>query len=335
MINSIMLIAAIAQPHSHHEVGKGGSRCSVSTPRFDLSSGLMVGYAVNQGMMSGRYDWGWRSSKINPSMMDIQAIYFAPMLREMTTNPRVAILILVSAFQWFCVPSFGMAPKRKSGLTAASGSGSMGRGGTKSTPVKKRSGQGRATRAQSRAQEAAHFFHNRLPSPVRDELECIEKRLWDSVKEIPVDELRSEVEDWVVDPGTTAGRATAYDRMVMLYWVTKNLLAHAIMTNMVKAQGDEEPVRAWKDHNVDSRLMHLKIDAIAKKIGLTFFDPRRGAEEQLGPGAWRPNPCRHHAGPSQGGGSSGTLQQMEDEALVEPGKGKQHAMGKDNSSHAV
>lgn len=138
-----------------------------------------------------------------------------------------------------------------------------------------------------------------------------------------------------MDPGTTAGRATAYDRMVMLYWVTKNLLAHAIMTNMAKAQGDEERVRARKEHNADSRLMHLKIDAIAKKIGLTFFNPRRGAVEKLGPGAWRPNPCRHQAGPSQGGCRSGTRQQMEDEVLVEPGKGKQQVAGKDNSLHAV
>lgn len=140
MINSIMLIAAIAQPHSHQEVGKGGSRWSVSTPRFDLSSGLMVGYAVNRGMMYGRYGWGWCSIKNNPSKMDIQAIYSVPMLREMTTNPRAAILILVSAIQWFCVPSFGMAPKRKSGLSAASGSRLMGRGGTRATLVKKRSG---------------------------------------------------------------------------------------------------------------------------------------------------------------------------------------------------
>lgn len=101
------------------------------------------------------------------------------------------------------------------------------------------------------------------------------------VKPLPVDELHSEVEDWVVDPGTTVGRATTYDRMIMVYWVTKNLLAHAIMINHNKAQGDKEPARAWKDHNANSCLMHLKIDAIAKKVGLAFFDPRRGWPSKL------------------------------------------------------
>ena len=90
-----------------------------------------------------------------------------------------------------------------------------------------------------------------------------------------------------MDLGSTTGRAAAYDRMVMLYWVTKNLLAHAIMTNTAKAEGDEEPVRAWKDHNADSRLMHRKIVAIAKRLGITFFDPRREMAEQMGLGPWR------------------------------------------------
>lgn len=181
--------------------------------------------------------------------------------------------------------SGGMAPKRKMGLEAMSSSRSGGLKEKEATPIKKGSGKGRATRAQTRAQEATHFFHNRLPTPIREELESIKKWLWDTVKALSVDELRSEVEDWVVDLGTMVGRATAYDWMIMTYWVTKNLLTHTIMTNLNKAQGDEEPALAWKDHNVSSRLMHLKIDVITKKIGLTFFDPRRGVAEQTGPSA--------------------------------------------------
>lgn len=74
--------------------------------------------------------------------------------------------------------------------------------------------------------------------------------------------------------------------------------------------------------------MHLKIDAIAKKIGLTFFDPRKEAAEQTGLGAWRSSLSRHQGGPLPGGSSSGTCQQPEEERRVDVDKGSQQATGK-------
>jgi len=217
-----------------------------------------------------------------------------------------------------------MAPKRQSGKETVGASSGRGRGGNRTKPVNRKKNQGRATRTQARAQEAGHFFRNRLPSPVREEIESMEKRLWDTIQDLPADELRGEVEEWVMDPGSTAGRASAYDRMVMLYWVTKNLLAHAIMTNMAKAEGDEEPVRAWKDHNAESRLMHRKIDAIANKLGLTFYDPRREMAEQAGLGPGRASWIRHQEGIHLGS-SSGDGQQAEEARREEAEKGIQQA----------
>ena len=37
-----------------------------------------------------------------------------------------------------------------------------------------------------------------------------------------------------------------------------------------KARGDEEPVKLWKDHCVDSCLMHRKIDMIIGNLGFRF-----------------------------------------------------------------
>ena len=64
-----------------------------------------------------------------------------------------------------------MAPKRRMGLEVGSDSGSKRQGGTRATHVKKGIGKGHVTRAQSRVHEVARFYHNQLPSPVREELE--------------------------------------------------------------------------------------------------------------------------------------------------------------------
>ena len=65
--------------------------------------------------------------------------------------------------------------------------------------------------------------------------------LWEEVKLMPIQELRKEVADWVVDLGTTTGRESAYDHMLMIYWVNMNLLSHSLVSREAKHEGDEEP----------------------------------------------------------------------------------------------
>ena len=65
-----------------------------------------------------------------------------------------------------------------------------------------------------------------------------------------------------MDPRTTAGRVSAYDMMLMVYWAMKNPMAHVGMNGEGKSRGDQEPVQAWKDHYQDSRLMYRNIDEL-------------------------------------------------------------------------
>ena len=95
---------------------------------------------------------------------------------------------------------------------------------------------------------------------------------------MPIEEFFQEFEAWVVDPRNIDGMATDYDKMLMLYWVNKNLLAQSSLSNATKREGDEEHVRVWKEHNVDCLLMHRKIDIIARKIGIQFM-PKALVEE--------------------------------------------------------
>ena len=52
---------------------------------------------------------------------------------------------------------------------------------------------------------------------VHDEIDAIEKELWEEVQTIPMEEIWEEVKEWVMDPGTTVGREFSYEWMMMVY----------------------------------------------------------------------------------------------------------------------
>ena len=44
-----------------------------------------------------------------------------------------------------------------------------------------------------------------------------------------IDEIKAKVEGWVIDPGTMMGRVLADKRLMLSYWVMKNLMSHVLM----------------------------------------------------------------------------------------------------------
>ena len=87
---------------------------------------------------------------------------------------------------------------------------------------------------------------------------------------MPRENLHDEVAKWVLDLGNTAGRASAYDRMFMTYWVTVRLVGHSAAMREAKQAGYLEPVPFWKEHNVECHTMHHKLDVLAARLGFPF-----------------------------------------------------------------
>ena len=94
---------------------------------------------------------------------------------------------------------------------------------------------------------------------------------------MPRENLHAEVAEWVLDPSNTVGRASAYDRMLMTYWVTVRLVGHSAMMREAKQAGDLEPVPFWKDHNAECHTMHHKLDVLAALLGFPFHPVDRRA----------------------------------------------------------
>ena len=85
--------------------------------------------------------------------------------------------------------------------------------------------------------------------------------------------------DWVLDLNTTAGRASAYDCMLMTYWVTMRMVGHSSVVREGKGDRDAEPVHFWKEHNSECYTMHQKIDIIVATLGFSFHSVDRRALE--------------------------------------------------------
>lgn len=121
-------------------------------------------------------------------------------------------------------------------------------------------------------------------------------------------DLREEIGEWVMDAGTTAGRLSAYDKMITTFWVTKSLLAHVLMERAHTAAGDAEPACAWKSHYHDCKLMHQKIDLIAAKVCIPLQPASVSSmgggemrvqvlEDDAAPSSTRARCPLHHSGP--------------------------------------
>ena len=65
-----------------------------------------------------------------------------------------------------------------------------------------------ATRAQLLAQEEADRYKEHVPLKIRLEVDRMVEELWEEAKAMPKERLHDEVADWVLDPGSTAGRAS-------------------------------------------------------------------------------------------------------------------------------
>ena len=96
---------------------------------------------------------------------------------------------------------------------------------------------------------------------------------------MPRENLHSKVADWVLDLGNTTGRASAYDRMLMMYWVTVHLVEHSTAIHEAKRDGDSKPVPFWKEHNSECHTMHQKLDVLAAHLGFPFYPVDRRAME--------------------------------------------------------
>jgi len=131
----------------------------------------------------------------------------------------------------------------------------------------------RATKEQERAAQSAKYFKNNIPPEVQADIEMVEQKVWAEVEQGIPDAEFDELANWIQDPGKTCGRMALYQRAITYFWVAKCISARSAMEQRPRDPKAMAPAPLWNLHFNDSRLMHRKLDLIAKKLGILFCAP--------------------------------------------------------------
>jgi len=99
----------------------------------------------------------------------------------------------------------------------------------------------------------------------------MEDRVWKNVVQAKNDRELDEFKQWVKDPGYTSGRLALYDRALSYYWAAKQMCGLLLNKKSAKEETEQEPVKMWKPHYRETHMIHIKLDAIAKKLGMPFL----------------------------------------------------------------
>jgi len=135
----------------------------------------------------------------------------------------------------------------------------------------------KATKAQKRVTSLVVSFASRTPQNVQKEICELEKLIWAQADEAHEEGHVDELATWIQDPGHNSGRLALYDRAVEYYWVAKTMMGMILNEREAKAEGDTEPAKHWKQHHMETHILHMKIDALASQLGFPFL-PHAAAE---------------------------------------------------------
>ena len=75
---------------------------------------------------------------------------------------------------------------------------------------------------------------------------------------------------WVQEPGLTQGRGVEYENTIVTCLVINGILAHILTKRTDKEEGGVELVYTWRNHNLDYKMMHCKVDIIARNMAIHF-----------------------------------------------------------------
>ena len=139
----------------------------------------------------------------------------------------------------------------------------------------------RATKEEVRASQSVKYFKSNCPPEVQADIEKVEQRVWEETKQGIPDAEFNELAEWIHDPGTTYGRMSLYQRAISYFWAVKCIADRTAVEQRPNVPKALAPAPLWNLHFNDARLMHKKINLIARKLGIQFCAP----EAALAPSA--------------------------------------------------
>lgn len=129
----------------------------------------------------------------------------------------------------------------------------------------------RPSKDMKKAAETAQAYKQGTSSHGQHKISEMENHIWQTVEEAKYDGQLDEFKQWVKDPGYTTGRLALYDKALAYYWAAMQLCGMVMDKKSAKEAAEHEPVKCWKPHYRETHMIHIKIDAIANKLGMPFL----------------------------------------------------------------
>jgi len=140
----------------------------------------------------------------------------------------------------------------------------------------------RPSKDLKRAAEAAQAFTSFSSPQAQNDTIGAEQRIWEKVESAKADGEMDVFKQWVKDPGYTTGRLALYDRALALYWANKQLISLLMDERSSKAGDEQKNDKIWRTHCRETHLVHIKLDIIAKKLGISFLPQDSAANVSKG-----------------------------------------------------
>ena len=117
------------------------------------------------------------------------------------------------------------------------------------------------------------MFELELPQEIQNRISATEQSLWAELDNKKLKEECKKVEDWILDPGHTEGRASLYEKMVALFWVMKNLVGRAAWDRQSNDSGDPS-LDPWKASiSASIQCVEAKANFLIACLGFQYPSP--------------------------------------------------------------
>ena len=112
------------------------------------------------------------------------------------------------------------------------------------------------------------MYELKIPIEIQQRGNGLEKRLWEVFDREVLQEECRKVEEWILDPGHSVGRDNLYEKVVVLFWVMKNIVSQDAWDKEATKEANK-CMDQWRVVvTTDINQLNIKMDMLLKWLGV-------------------------------------------------------------------
>ena len=132
------------------------------------------------------------------------------------------------------------------------------------------------------------MFELELPQDIHNRISTTERSLWVELDNQKLKEECKKVKEWILDPSHTVGCMSLYEKLVVMFWVMKNLVGKDEWDRHNNDSGGPSP-DPWKDSisasiqlaEASIQRVEAKVDFLISCLGFQYPSPSIPSADKL------------------------------------------------------